>query len=138
MWTGEWTVTWSDGVWLFSTKTGSWTARLLVWVSRAYNERVWGPSSSVLVSRSPATAPGVTPTASGLSRPSTDSAQRPKFRSLAVPVTWTIPARLAWAVGKVRTTAGGVVSTTLMVELAVPTLPWASTAWKWIVVRPIG
>src|SRR5688500_6616653 len=74
----------------------------------------------------------------GESSPSTDSAQRPKLRSVADPATVTVPRTLAPEAGEVNASAGAVVSTTVMVDVAVLTLADASRAVHVTVVRPSG
>src|SRR2546421_6536813 len=87
---------------------------------------------------SPATAPPVVPWAKGLASPSNDSAQRPKSRSVAVPVTCSRPDKGSYRWGEVIATAGGVVSTTVRVALRTPRLPLKSVAVQWTTVVPIG
>src|SRR5437879_777660 len=91
---------------------------------------------AAVLSQLPVTATPVVPLAKTFDRPSTDSAQRPKFRSVAFPVTWTRPLTWALVAGKVIDTEGAVVSMTVTVELATVTFPAESVAVKWTVVAP--
>src|SRR5712692_548854 len=141
MCTGECTWTCRYGVRLFWKNTCSDCVLALVCVSSAYSTSLCGPSLKWLVSTSTATLTSevvTTAPASGLLSESSASSHRPRLMSCTLPVTCTMPPSCAYSTGEAMPTDGSVVSTTLMVVLEVPMLPWASTAWKWMVVRPNG